>query len=133
MGRALVRRVPSTSTAWHATQDDAIGTASGYGDATVPAASPTSAQAFNLAAYETFVDDDAPEYLFATGDYTKWVILDKSQLKGPTRAVGENTPVQLLSSHTSPYLPYTTNWYLRDAQQQDPLISSGTERGTMYQ
>ncbi|CAE7887573.1 unnamed protein product, partial [Symbiodinium necroappetens] len=62
------------------------------------------------------------EFLFATGDCQKWVIMKKTEVIGANNWYHHNEPRQILKSHTSD-VPYEAVMVRRGGHGEDPWIS----------
>ena len=106
----MVRRVQAGNT-WHPADDQLQGT-SAYGTFVN-----------NLTADATFsVPYDIErvvEFLFATGDGTKWLVASKGAVVG---GFYENEDRTIIASSLSEE-SYTAKWYLRENNPEDPWIS----------
>lgn len=108
-GWVLIRHVPAGSN-WHPADDQLTGT-SVYGD---PSEGPQS-----LSAWSRKFDDVAfDEFLFATGDMTKWLIAARDQVIGDFY-LGKR---DIMKSSSSSY-PYQATWVRRQGTPEDPWIS----------
>ena len=122
-GWTLVRHVPSVTPSaggnslWHPATDQLAGTET-YGDATDDS-EPWSKD------FETEVPGWG-EFLFASGDCTKWLAATKEAVLGPPPYPSGTVMSQrnVLMSSTS-LTPYTAGWIFRPASSEDPLISLG--------
>jgi len=106
----LVRRVTAGST-WHPASDHCTGTAV-YGSAS---SDPTVGSTFSV----YFANADFDEFLFMTGDGSKWLIASRDQVNGAYYADSGRTITMSSISAT----PYTARWYNRAGQPEDPWIS----------
>jgi hypothetical protein len=110
-GWILVRHVPAGAT-WHPATDLLVGT-SVYGDSSQ---GPKSSAAWSI----NFEDMDFDQFLFATGDETKWLIADKDQVTG---SFYSNESRHIARSSLTDQ-PYVAKWYRRQQGfQEDPWIS----------
>jgi len=107
-GWALVRHTMST---WHPTVDSALGTSSYgiYGNI-------NSTEPFSVG----YSSISFTEILFATGDLTKWAILNFNQL---TTVSANPYPITLSRSHLSPNSPTIVTILNRGVYPQDPLLT----------
>ena len=113
-GWVLVRRTESGS---FPVSDNLAGTAVIYNahqNAYHDPLGPTFSQKFDGA--------DFDEFLFATGDCTKWMIMQKEQAIG--QFYTDQQPRQIVKSHTS-NTPYMAEMYFRQGFSEDPLLSFG--------
>jgi hypothetical protein len=108
-GWELVRRV-KTGVLWHEAEDSLKGEVA-YGTASDD---PQSDKSFSV----KFDDKDYNQMLFATGDFSKWLIADSKEVK---RAGGLNFEASIItsSSHAG---PYTAKWTHRSHVVDDPQI-----------
>ena len=106
----LVRRVQPGST-WHPADDHCAGT-SVYG---TPSTDPTAATTFSV----YFANVDFDEFLFMTGDGSKWLVAQRDQVNGAYYDYASRT---VEKSSLSPS-PYTAGWYNRAGAAEDPWIS----------
>ncbi len=63
------------------------------------------------------------EFMFASGDCTKWLVATKQTVLGPP-PYPSMTQKDVIMSSTS-LTPYTAGWIFRPASSEDPLISLG--------
>lgn len=113
-GWSLVRRVSQNSGGWHPANDNLLGTATPYGVATSnEIADVTFSVLFEVAVPEW------DQVLLMTGDRTKWMVFNKSELLIPR----SNQPITVLSSNVS-LTPYTVLAFNRTTFPEDPWISS---------
>ena len=108
-GWKLVRHVPAGNK-WHKAQDQLKGTDM-YGK---PCGS-TCDEEWSV----PFHKEKFNQFLFATGDETKWLIADRNVVTGYWYA---NKPCRIYKSSTSS-TSYTAKWYRRKRNFEDPWIS----------
>eukprot|EP00966_Prymnesium_polylepis_P219956 5088253-Prymnesium_polylepis.2 len=113
-GWVLVRRV-APGDRWHPATDNLTGTEE-YGD---PDCEAIAACTFS----RSFKDVAWKEVLFASGDTTRWLQLDRSWLwlHGRQRSPGEPIPVTVSKSHLHT-LAYPAHMQMRSSHAQDPLV-----------
>jgi len=107
-GWKLVRRV-GPGYKWHPATDQLLGTDE-YGTP----AGPQAAEAFSV----KFDDQDFKEFMFTTGDCSKWLIATKESVLDWY----SNANRQIESSSISGK-PYTARWYRRTNNKEDPWIT----------
>ena len=123
-GWRLVRRV-AAGDGWHPATDHLGGTEE-YGTVDLdPSTALTSENTFSIpfaSVYNGDDDDDDTfdEFLFATGDMSKWLVVDKSSVYGRYKA--ELRPI--LRSHKNPNQPHEVVWYNRAENPEDLWISA---------
>jgi len=109
-GWELVRRVQA-GTSWHPANDQLQGT-SAYGtfinDPTIDA---TFSVPYDI--------ENVVEFLFATGDGTKWLVASKDAVTNGFYANEDRTIIASSTSDGS----YTAKWYHRENHSEDPWIS----------
>jgi len=110
-GWTLVRRVKAGNT-WHPATDQLMGTHV-YG---TYVNNPTAHATFSIAFDINHVD----EFLFATGDGTKWLVASKDSVVGAFYA---NQLRTITASSVSRHGQYSARWYRRQGWREDPWIS----------
>jgi len=109
-GWKLVRHVPP-GTMWHKATDQLRGTDK-YGD-------PNGHSEFSV----KFIHEIFHEFLFSTGDCSKWLIAKKKEVIGDDgNLFYANAERQILKSSKS-NIPYKAKWYRRRGAREDPWIS----------
>ena len=105
-----MRHVPAGNN-WHKATDNLAGTEE-YGD---PRDGPDSTQAWSIKFDEAIFD----QFLFSTGDCSKWLITTWQAVRAPAA----DEPRQIIKSSTSAD-PYTAKWYNRPGgPAEDPWVS----------
>ena len=131
-GWLLVRRVASPNQ-WHPTFDNGTGTQASYG---MPSYIDNINNTIDVQGNSTwsFEYSDSTivtwnQFLFATGDCSKWLVTTPSQVNGEYY---NNQDRCILSSSQSGE-PYYTKWYFRSkGSPQDPLISINDSGYILY-
>ena len=108
-GWKLVRHVPAGGR-WHKATDQLRGTEV-YGSPCGATCNQEWSVKFNTEKFNQF--------LFATGDESKWLIADKNVVTG---GYYSNNPRLILKSSTNPR-SYKAKWYRRQGSKEDPWIS----------
>eukprot|EP00927_Polykrikos_kofoidii_P038438 TRINITY_DN32789_c0_g1_i1.p1 TRINITY_DN32789_c0_g1~~TRINITY_DN32789_c0_g1_i1.p1 ORF type:complete len:2073 (-),score=458.55 TRINITY_DN32789_c0_g1_i1:280-6498(-) len=111
-GWRLVRHVPA-GTRWHPAVDRLHGTEV-YGDTDGRRGDP-NAPAWSI----RFTEEDFDEFLFATGDSKKWMIVRRSDV---LVSHGSNAPLSVVKSSESP-MRYTTRWSNHESKPHEPWVS----------
>jgi len=116
-GWSHVRHVPSGYT-WHPATDQLMGT-DVYGD-------PNN---MNEAWSVKFDQNDFNQFLFSTGDCSKWLITGKGDVLGDFYSDQDRQVKRSSTSST----PYTAKWYRRKGAREDPWISLTDHAGAISQ
>jgi len=110
-GWNLVRRVKAGYT-WHPANDQLQGT-SVYGTfVNDPTADATFSKAYDV--------NSVAEFLFATGDGTKWLVASKNSVMGPQYYENQDRSIIASSRNIG---PHTAKWYRRAGVWEDPWVS----------
>ena len=96
---------------WHPATDQLLGT-DAYGTYTND---PQADATFSI----PYVVDSVTEFLFSTGDESKWLVASKDEVVGGYYANEDRT---IILSSTSSEI-YTAKWYRRQGHSEDPWIS----------
>lgn len=111
-GWKLVRRVKQGAE-WHPATDNLQGT-DVYGNAAV------DYELSDLTFSVRFVDDDFDEFLFALGDFSRWMVVKKEQI---SMHGGASTLGSIVQSSKSGRAPATALWNMRSSHPEDPQLS----------
>ena len=106
-----MRHVPQ-GTKWHKASDHLRGT-DVYGDPSVGAAAAGAEWSIK------FADTEFDQFLFATGDHTKWMVVDRDTLWS-TR--GDNVGLKVLSSSATS-APHVVRIYSEEKWKHEPWVS----------